>query len=99
MDSAVAWIVATGAWSFLAVIERRVVGLYAAGVVAPRCNFATVTVNGQLIGLYVHVESIKKQFVGRHFADVCFVRLTEISRESVRDRALLAHPGERTRGV
>ena len=40
-----------------------------AGVVAPRCNFATITVNGVNKGLYVHVESIKKPFVARHFAD------------------------------
>ena len=38
-----------------------------AGVPAARCNFAAVTVNGQYMGLYVHVESMKKQFLNRHF--------------------------------
>ncbi len=40
-----------------------------AGLVAPRCNFAHVTLNGEDMGLYVHVESIKKPFLARHFAD------------------------------
>ena len=39
----------------------------AAGSPAPRCNFATVTVNGQHLGLYVHVEEIKTPFLQRHF--------------------------------
>ncbi len=41
----------------------------AAGVPSPRCSFATVTVNGVSQGLYVNVESIKKPFIARHFAD------------------------------
>jgi hypothetical protein len=41
----------------------------AAGIAAPRCNFAEVSVNGQLIGLYSNVESVKKRFLARHFAD------------------------------
>ncbi len=40
-----------------------------AGLPAPRCNFATVSVNGQKMGLYVHVEEIKPPFLERHFAD------------------------------
>ena len=40
----------------------------AAGMPAPRCNFATVSVNGTDLGLYVHVESIKKAFLRRNFA-------------------------------
>ena len=40
----------------------------AAGLPAPRCNFATVTVNGTGFGLYVHVEEIKPPFLARHFA-------------------------------
>jgi hypothetical protein len=40
-----------------------------AGVVAPRCNFARVTVNGEELGVYSHVESIKKPFLARHFKD------------------------------
>ena len=39
----------------------------AAGSPAPRCNFATVSVNGTDLGLYVHVEEIKKPFLARHF--------------------------------
>ena len=40
----------------------------AAGSPSPRCNFATVTVNGKNLGLYVHVEEIKKPFLARHFS-------------------------------
>ena len=39
----------------------------AAGNPAPRCNFATVTVNGKNLGLYVHVEEIKAPMLARHF--------------------------------
>ncbi len=39
----------------------------AAGSPSPRCNFATVTVNGKNLGLYVNVEEIKKPFLARHF--------------------------------
>jgi spore coat protein H len=38
-----------------------------AGVAAPRCNFAHVTLNGQDLGIYTHVESIDKAFLARHF--------------------------------
>ena len=41
----------------------------AAGLPAPRCNFATVEVNGENLGLYVHVEEIKPPFLERHFAN------------------------------
>jgi hypothetical protein len=40
-----------------------------AGVPAPRCNFATVTVNGEDKGVYAHVESIKKPFLRRQFGN------------------------------
>jgi len=40
-----------------------------AGLPVPRCNFARVAVNGRDMGLYVHVESIKKAFLARHFDD------------------------------
>ncbi len=40
-----------------------------AGLPAPRCNFATVSVNDQDLGLYIHVEEIKPPFLERHFAD------------------------------
>ena len=39
----------------------------AAGPPSPRCNFATVAVNGKNLGLYVHVEELKKPFLARHF--------------------------------
>ena len=39
----------------------------ATGSPAPRCNFATVSVNGKDLGLYVHVEEIKPPFLARHF--------------------------------
>ena len=39
----------------------------AAGNPAPRCNFATVSVNGKDLGIYVHVEEMKAPFLSRHF--------------------------------
>ena len=45
-------------------------GLFrAAGVPAPRCGFAHVTVNGQDLGVYTSVEPVKKAFLRQHFAD------------------------------
>ena len=41
----------------------------AAGTPAPRCNFAQVFLNGENLGIYVNVESMKKQLIGRHFDD------------------------------
>jgi len=38
-----------------------------AGLPAPRCNFARVTVNGTLLGVYSNVEPVKKPFLRRHF--------------------------------
>ena len=40
-----------------------------AGVPSPRCNFAHVVVNEVDLGIFVHVEDIKRPFVQRHFAD------------------------------
>lgn len=40
-----------------------------AGAIAPRCNFAHVTVNGDDLGIYSNVESIKKPFLACHFQD------------------------------
>ncbi len=40
----------------------------AAGVPAPRCNFAHVMLNGKELGLYVHVEALKKPMLRRFFA-------------------------------
>ncbi len=41
----------------------------AAGLAAPRCNWAMVTVNGENLGIYSHIESIKKPFLTRNFTD------------------------------
>jgi spore coat protein CotH len=38
-----------------------------AGLHAPRCNFARVTVNGKYLGIYSNVESIGKQFLKNRF--------------------------------
>ena len=38
-----------------------------AGLPSSRCNFATVAVNGENLGLYIHVEEIKAPFLARHF--------------------------------
>lgn len=39
------------------------------GTVAPRCNFARVTVNGEYLGLYSNVESIRREMLERNFGD------------------------------
>lgn len=45
-------------------------GLFAkAGLPAPRCNFAHVTVNGRDLGVYAHIESITKPLLARQFGD------------------------------
>ena len=41
----------------------------AAGLPAPRCNYARVAVNGEELGLYVHVEEIESSLLERAFAD------------------------------
>jgi hypothetical protein len=38
-----------------------------AGVPSPKCNFARVQVNEASLGLYVHVEPIKRSFLRDHF--------------------------------
>ncbi|MGK3962073.1 CotH kinase family protein [Sorangium sp. So ce118] len=40
-----------------------------AGLPASRCNFAHVTVNGDDLGIYVHVEPVGKPLLERHFTD------------------------------
>lgn len=40
-----------------------------AGIIAPRCNLAQVYVNGNDLGVYSHIESIKKPFLERTFKD------------------------------
>ncbi len=39
------------------------------GTVASRCNFAKVTVNGEYLGIYSNVESIRKPMLERGFGD------------------------------
>ena len=41
-----------------------------ADIAAPRCNYATVSVNGDYKGLYSNVEPIKKPFLRQHFKEV-----------------------------
>jgi spore coat protein CotH len=41
----------------------------AADYPAPRCNLASVMVNGQPLGAYVHVEAVKRRFLQRAFGD------------------------------
>ncbi len=40
-----------------------------AGLKAPRCTLASVTVNGMFLGVYSHVESVRKPFLQREFGD------------------------------
>ncbi|MDE0019966.1 MAG: CotH kinase family protein [Candidatus Poribacteria bacterium] len=40
-----------------------------AGAPAPRCAFARVSVNGEQLGVYSHVESIRAPFLARQFGD------------------------------
>ncbi|MDP6946964.1 MAG: CotH kinase family protein, partial [Myxococcota bacterium] len=42
----------------------------AAGIPAPRCTYALVTLNGAALGPYVLVEEYKNPFMRRHFADI-----------------------------
>lgn len=41
----------------------------AAGVAAPRCNFAQVSMNGEPLGVYVHIDPIKRTFLRTHFGN------------------------------
>ena len=41
----------------------------ATGSPTPRCSFATVSVNGTDLGLYVHVEEFKAPFLSHHFGN------------------------------
>jgi spore coat protein CotH len=41
--------------------------LQQAGLHAPRCNFARVAVNGEDMGIYIHVEPIKRAFLRDRF--------------------------------
>jgi hypothetical protein len=39
----------------------------AAGIPAPRCNFAHIFVNGDDLGIFANVETVKEPFLARHF--------------------------------
>ncbi len=39
------------------------------GTVAPRCNFAKVTVNGDYLGIFSNVESVRRDMLERGFGD------------------------------
>lgn len=41
----------------------------AAGLAAPRVGFAVVTVNGEALGIYSNVESVRRPFLRRSFGD------------------------------
>jgi len=41
----------------------------AAGLVAPRCNLANVIINGENLGIYSQIESIKKPFLELNYGD------------------------------
>lgn len=40
-----------------------------AGIAAPRCNYARVTVNGETLGVFTNVEPLKKPFLTRAFGN------------------------------
>lgn len=40
-----------------------------AGIAAPRCNYARISVNGEDLGVYSNVEPLKKPFLRRAFGD------------------------------
>ncbi|MDA7658065.1 CotH kinase family protein, partial [Verrucomicrobia bacterium] len=40
-----------------------------AGIPTPRCNLARVSVNGEELGIYSHIESIRTPFIKRHFSN------------------------------
>lgn len=39
----------------------------AMGVPVPRANYARVLVNGELFGIYLHVDTVDRRFLARHF--------------------------------
>lgn len=41
----------------------------AAGLPASKCNFARVSMNGEDLGIYVHVEPVKRSFLRDHFGN------------------------------
>ena len=40
-----------------------------AGIAAPRCNFARVSMNGSDLGIYVNIEPVKKKFLRQNFGN------------------------------
>ena len=61
----------------------------AAGVPSPRCGFARVWVNGDLLGLYANVETEDEVFLARHYADptgnLYEAELTDLSADEIAD--------------
>ena len=61
----------------------------AAGVPSPRCGFARVWVNGDLLGLYANVETEDEVFLARHFDDATGnlyeAELTDVSPDEIAD--------------
>ncbi|HEY8144515.1 MAG TPA: CotH kinase family protein [Kofleriaceae bacterium] len=61
----------------------------AAGVPSPRCGFARVWVNGDLLGLYANVETEDEVFLARHFDDATGnlyeAELTDVSADEIAD--------------
>lgn len=56
---------------------------------APRCNLATVMVNGEALGTYTHVEALKKRFLRRAFGNddgsLYELTLTDFTEEQLAD--------------
>ncbi len=40
-----------------------------AGITAPRCGLARVTINGEFLGVYTHIEEIKKPMLRMHYGE------------------------------
>lgn len=59
---------------------------------SPRCNFARVNVNGEALGLYTHVESIRKPFLRRHFGQKIGDLFESQAADFVSDLILLWEP-------
>jgi spore coat protein CotH len=66
----------------------------AAGIAAPRCGLARVTVNGQDLGVYTHIEELKKPMLKLNFGgDADKTDLYEITMaDFVKDRIVMFEP-------
>jgi hypothetical protein len=65
-----------------------------AGIAAPRCGLARVTVNGEVLGIYTHIEEIKKPMLKLNFGeDADKTDLHEITMaDFVDDRIIMFEP-------